>query len=555
MSDEDKECIYSELIVDLSKACQYAIDNCGEDFEVLNLFRYQYCSMPEGVGGMILFWITCLLLMLSAFFLLGKIASMYLTPVLTKISEALQLSETVSGVTLLAFANGAPDIISSVAAGEQQGGLYITIGNLFGAGLFGTTLLIARCIQVSKRRIVMEPNQWNRDLIFYIITCLMMVVYGIVSYIDAYMAGLFYVVYAVYIIMVLYQDKKYRSQDPKQISSIDVHEQDKKRIQEKMHKLLNHESADKLITGSMIDEDTLGVTKARGLSLTQAEIKKIYNQEQESLEIKVIQEDPNNIDIFLHYLTAPLKYIAMITIPNLEKEEAAKFYSPLLIITGTFTSFLLVVKEDYETKKFFGLQWYYVALILSLTMLIAAYTLKVQGSRQFEWILVPVALVVCILWLKTAAGFIVDIINYLSTVYGINKVLLGATFLGIGNALADLFANASLSALGYGVMACTGSVAGQLFNLLMSIPLNFFIGLYKKDIKKIEFDLLDLSESKQDKVFTLMIIWLLIGQLLFIYYMSISSKYELNMTLAKISVVVYVICYIVFFLMNAVISE
>jgi Ca2+/Na+ antiporter len=54
----------------------------------------------------------------------------------------------------------------------------------------------------------------------------------------------------------------------------------------------------------------------------------------------------------------------------------------------------------------------------------------------------------------------------------INQVLLGATVLAVGNTLADYFANSSLSALGYGVMACTGSLAGQLFNFLIGFGAN-----------------------------------------------------------------------------------
>ena len=56
--------------------------------------------------------------------------------------------------------------------------------------------------------------------------------------------------------------------------------------------------------------------------------------------------------------------------------------------------------------------------------------------------------------------------------FGVNQVLLGATVLGVGNTLADFFANSSLAALGFGVMACTGSIAGQLFNFLIGFGAN-----------------------------------------------------------------------------------
>ena len=51
--------------------------------------------------------------------------------------------------------------------------------------------------------------------------------------------------------------------------------------------------------------------------------------------------------------------------------------------------------------------------------------------------------------------------------------MLGATVLAIGNSLGDLYNNSSLASLGLGVMACTGTISGQLFNLLVGLGLNF----------------------------------------------------------------------------------
>jgi Ca2+/Na+ antiporter len=51
--------------------------------------------------------------------------------------------------------------------------------------------------------------------------------------------------------------------------------------------------------------------------------------------------------------------------------------------------------------------------------------------------------------------------------------------LAFGNTLADLFANASLSSLGYAVMACTGTISGQVFNLIIGLGLNMLMGSYR----------------------------------------------------------------------------
>jgi len=66
-------------------------------------------------------------------------------------------------VTLLAFANGAPDIVSAFAAGASLEGSYISIGSLVGASLFGTTVIVARCIYAADGKIKIQRFSWNRD--------------------------------------------------------------------------------------------------------------------------------------------------------------------------------------------------------------------------------------------------------------------------------------------------------------------------------------------------------------------------------------------------------
>lgn len=551
MAEEDS-CTYVDLIANMANACTYANHNCQEKFEVFNLYALRYCNLPDGTFGTFLFWVLAILLTIAAFYLLGNLASTYLTPVLTKVSEALNLSETVSGVTLLAFANGAPDIIASFAAGKAEGGLYITIGNLYGAGLFCSTLVIARCIQVSSRRIQMERGAWSRDLTFYLFTSLILILYGIIGYITIWMSLVFVVVYLVYITVVIYQDRQ--TVDDRASEAGLRHEHDKETLENKLNKLIHNEMHDKLLSESIIDEDS-GKSTSRKLTLTQAEVKHIYQNELDNAKEEANElGEQSTLDKVVDYITLPLRIIPMITIPNLEKEDLAKPFSPVLALTSSLacTFFMSGFEFDFTV---FGVNGYIWASIVGILAFGAAFLLKSRGNSLFEWILLPFALVASILWLKTAAGSIVDLITYISEVYGVNKVLLGATFLGIGNTLADFFANASLAALGYGVMACTGSIAGQLFNLLMGLPINVFQSVRDKTVKQAEFKLIDFSSDKQTKAFAMMIIWMLIFQLIFLFFMSISTKFELNKKLAKANVVVYLACYVTFFVSYAFISN
>ena len=54
------------------------------------------------------------------FYLLAVAADAYLVPAMTEVSKKLQLSENVAGVTVLAFANGAPDFFTALAVGTTE---------------------------------------------------------------------------------------------------------------------------------------------------------------------------------------------------------------------------------------------------------------------------------------------------------------------------------------------------------------------------------------------------------------------------------------------------
>ena len=63
------------------------------------------------------------------FLLLGSTADDHLTPALEKIAIRFHFSETLAGVTLLAFANGAPDVLSSFSAsGSGSDGIFLSLG-------------------------------------------------------------------------------------------------------------------------------------------------------------------------------------------------------------------------------------------------------------------------------------------------------------------------------------------------------------------------------------------------------------------------------------------
>ncbi len=83
--------------------------------------------------------------MYICFWVLGSTADAYLSPVLATISKHLKLSQSLAGVTLLAFGNGAPDVfasisasssIASAAAATHGSGFYLAASSAIGGGFY-----------------------------------------------------------------------------------------------------------------------------------------------------------------------------------------------------------------------------------------------------------------------------------------------------------------------------------------------------------------------------------------------------------------------------------
>ena len=99
------------------------------------------------MGSLILMCLTVIylnqVLALSfAFYLLSYAADEYLSPSLQQISSTFKLSESLAGVTLLAFGGGAPDVFASISAvsgsagGAELQGIEMGIAVLLGSSLF-----------------------------------------------------------------------------------------------------------------------------------------------------------------------------------------------------------------------------------------------------------------------------------------------------------------------------------------------------------------------------------------------------------------------------------
>ncbi|XP_076346186.1 mitochondrial sodium/calcium exchanger protein-like isoform X2 [Tachypleus tridentatus] len=156
------------LVNNLNKSlrCNFILTTqaCQQSDRMINYVEFMYCTFgADGTAKAMCISVVCLLIMFIA---LGVTAEDFLCSALVVISKTLHLSQNIAGVTFLAFGNGSPDIFSSLA-GVQQLRSDLVIGELFGAGIFVTTV-VAGSICLSQEFTIMR-RPFLRDTGFYLV--------------------------------------------------------------------------------------------------------------------------------------------------------------------------------------------------------------------------------------------------------------------------------------------------------------------------------------------------------------------------------------------------
>ncbi|KAK1834668.1 putative sodium/potassium/calcium exchanger [Podospora conica] len=157
---QDADCRLVHQAVD---QCAFILANCEDDEAGLfHYLKFYYCTLGNTkplAFAILAVWLALL------FTTIGIAASDFFSVNLSTIASVLGLSESLAGVTFLAFGNGSPDVFSTFAAmGSNSGSM--AIGELIGAASFITAVVagsmaLVREFKVSKRTFV-------RDIVFFI---------------------------------------------------------------------------------------------------------------------------------------------------------------------------------------------------------------------------------------------------------------------------------------------------------------------------------------------------------------------------------------------------
>ena len=147
--------------INITDKCTFISNSCS--YEYINFYFIHYCYFN---GSYLFSSITIIIFLIILFFLISSTSDIFLSTSIAKIVEYFKINQNIAAATLLAFGNGAPDVISSLVASDEATGISFSICNLIGSGLFVTSFVLGSVVFKGKD-ILVNSNMFNREVSMY----------------------------------------------------------------------------------------------------------------------------------------------------------------------------------------------------------------------------------------------------------------------------------------------------------------------------------------------------------------------------------------------------
>ena len=182
--------------------CAFISKNCS--YEYINFYLIHYCYFN---GSYLFSTIFMLIIMLILFFIISSTTDIFLSTAISKIVEIFNINQNIAAATLLAFSNGAPDVISSLVAFDEVKGISFSICSLIGSGLFVTSFVLGSVVFKGKN-ILVKSNMFNREVIIYLISLFHVIFISLKQSITLLDSLIFILIYLINIIFAFVQGRK-----------------------------------------------------------------------------------------------------------------------------------------------------------------------------------------------------------------------------------------------------------------------------------------------------------------------------------------------------------
>lgn len=451
---EAESCGGLHKLKDIESKCLYVNSKPGcrprGYINYLNIF-YCICGQYLFLGyTVLLLWLVLL------FYLSGNTVSNYFCPSLEGLSQVLNLSPTIAGVTLLSLGNGAADVFASLVSFTSSGDASVGLSGILGGGFFVSSAVVGIiCLIVSSRQIVLDKHCFIRDVLFLIFSLFALLVIILVGKINIWGAICFVFIYVIYVSAVstvhYLRVKKLRVVHllPTSTGRVPCHHVHLGDLTAPLLYSVNDEKD----TEKLCLEDKKQVPRFLGIS------------------------NPTAIYIFkllLFVVELPIYLPRRFTIPLISEERWSK---PCAIISVIFAPLLLATIYNFPSESKSSETIYITAALVGtvfgITAIVTTKASEPPASFTFPWL--AGGFIMSVTWTYITAEELVSLLLSLGNILGTSPSVLGLTVLAWGNSVADLIANVTMAKEGGsdGVqIAISGCYAGPMFSTLVGLGLS-----------------------------------------------------------------------------------
>lgn len=469
--------------------CAYvrATADCGAGDAWLAYIAFAYCGPLAPYAPLVAeaLWLALL------FLVLGATADDFLCPALVVVSRTLRLSESVAGVTLLAFGNGAPDIVSSLV-GVEQSRPALVFGELLGAGTFVTTVVAGAVFLLC--RFALEPASFLRDAVFYLGASFWTFWLFHAGAVTLGHAVGFLALYCVYIAVVLashvllptsaeepppvrghllappewHESERRLSVSSRRSSTGSLHRHHEHAIAAFMQ--ASHEAERRVSTAS---EKAPLLPPPRSGPWAEFLAQLVPWEPAEWAERNVVGK-------VYDVVAFPLRFALVLTVPVVDYEDAQDNWCRPLNTLHCVTApvFAVAVLGLADERVTAGVPaWALAALVGAVVALLVWFSSSFERAPRYHFAFGYAGFALSVLWIYGVARELLGLLRAFGLVAGLSDGVLGLTVLAWGNSLGDLVTNVSVARQGYPSMAMAACFGGPLLNLLIGVGLPYTVRL------------------------------------------------------------------------------
>ncbi|KAH3661355.1 hypothetical protein OGAPHI_006762 [Ogataea philodendri] len=499
-----------------NEQCSFALEHCADhQLGYLNLFKLYYCTSSWTLvrQWLILPLVVAILLYLFAF--LGLTASEYLCANLSTLSAYLKIPENISGLTLLAFGNGSPDLVSTYSS-FQTNNPSLAIGELIGAAFFITSFIVgsitiahpfdvipqfsADSPQTQQLLVQNAKFVYLRDVSFFLFSMITLVACLLNGHLSTVKLNILITIYLTYVCVVLiwqylfsqkkkelirdytirnsYNDEPFIVMDGDNLEFEDTYT---------FHPgIINSIEFGKVLDG-LSQKQSVPFNLASFVNDSQNYESRLTNNHISLPDDEI--ESQSTIKTIFNNLAYPLVMILTYNVPVVPYSMCDDSTKPNLPQLYKILVSLSLAECTIFLSFFNSPSWqsWLVFFAIAPFPVFGVYYNLIRAQKQSNL----VKLFLCVVGFVTAIAFIaqiadelINVLKFISVLTNMSDVIMGLTIFAIGNSVGDLISNLVIASLGYPLMALAACFGGPLLNLLLGVGVNGKImGQVNIDIK------------------------------------------------------------------------